>query len=73
MQELERLLKLRKCHFEMTYCKTCDFIIRLWLKDYNNDNSDLIIFEGQDVDLDYLVCKCKVAYKDWLLENEGGY
>jgi hypothetical protein len=47
--------------------------MRLWLKNYNNDNSDLIIFEGQDVDLDYLICKCKVAYKDWLLENEGGY
>ena len=43
------------------------------LKEYNDDGSDLVIFKEQNNDLDYLVSKCKVAYKDWLIENEGGY
>jgi hypothetical protein len=50
-----------------------DFCMKLYLKGYNDDDSDLIIFEGQDSDLDYLVSKCKVAYKDWLMENNNGY
>ena len=72
MKELERLLKLRKCHFELCYSSIMDFCMKLYLKGYNDD-SDLIIFEEQNSDLDYLVSKCKVAYKDWLMENNGGY
>lgn len=73
MKELERLLKLRKCHFELYYSSIIDFYMKLYLKEYNKDNSDLVIFDEQNCDLDYLVSKCKVAYKDWLAENEGGY
>ena len=73
MQELQRLLKLRECHFELYYSRIMDFCMKLYLKKYNKDNSDLVIFEEQNCDLDYLVSKCKVAYKDWLIENEGGY
>lgn len=73
MEELERLIKLRKCHFELYYSSTMDFCMKLYLKEYNKDNSDLVIFEEQNNDLDYLVSKCKVAYKDWLIENKGGY
>lgn len=73
MEELQRLLKLRKCHFELYYSSNMDFCMKLYLKEYNKDNSDLVIFEEQNCDLDYLVSKCKVAYKDWLIENEGGY
>ena len=72
MNELERLLKQRRCHFELTYSSVCDFHIRLYLRGYNDDGSDLDIIDEQDCDLDYLISKCKVAYKDWLLENNGG-
>lgn len=73
MDELQRLLKLRKCHFELYYSSIMDFCMKLYLKEYNEDGSDLVIFEEQNNDLDYLVSKCKVAYKDWLLKNNGGY
>lgn len=73
MKELERLLKQRRCHFELDYSSVCDFRIRLYLRGYNEDGSDLDIINEQDCDLDYLISKCKVLYKDWLLKNEGGY
>lgn len=73
MKELEELLTQRRCHFELYYSRIMDFCMKLYLEGYNDDNSDLIIFEEQNHDLDYLICKCKVAYKDWLIENKGGY
>ena len=73
MKELERLIKNRKCHFELYYSSSVDFCMKLYLKAYNDDGSDLVIFNGEDWDLDYLISKCKVVFKDWLLENEGGY
>ena len=73
MKELEELLTQRRCHFELYYSRIMDFCMKLYIVGYNDDNSDLIIFEEQSHDLDYLICKCKVAYKDWLIENEGGY
>ena len=73
MKELERLIKGRKCHFELYYSSIMDFCVKLYLKANNDDGSDLVIFNELDSDLDYLRSKCKVFYKDWLLENEGGY
>ena len=73
MNELERLLKQRRCHFELTYSSVCDFRIRLYLRGYNNDGSDVDIIDEQHVDVDYLICKCKVMYKECLSKNEGGY
>ena len=73
MTELERLLKLRKCHLELYYSSIMDFCMKLYLKGYNDDGTDLIIFEEQNSDLDYLICKCKVVYKDWLVDNNNGY
>lgn len=73
MKELERLLKLRRCHFELYYSSVMDFCIKLYLKGYNHDDSDLVIFNEQNNDLDYLISKCKVAYKDWLVKNNNGY
>ena len=73
MKELEKLLKQRKCHFELYYSSIMDFCMKLYLKGYNTDDSDLVIFDEQNSDLDYLICKCKVADKDWLIENVGGY
>jgi hypothetical protein len=73
MEELERLIKGRNCHFELYYSSVMDFCMKLYLKKYDSDNSDLVIFEERHWDLDYLISKCKVAYKDWLMENNGGY
>ena len=47
--------------------------MKLYLKGYNHDDSDLVIFHEQNNDLDYLISKCKVAYKDWLVKNNNGY
>ena len=47
--------------------------MELYLKGFNDDEKDLVIFKEQSCDLDYLVSKCKVAYKDWLSENNNGY
>lgn len=73
MKELERLIKGRQSHFELYYSSVMDFCMILYLKGYNSDGSDLVIFEEKNHDLDYLISKCKVAYKDWLMENNGGY
>ena len=73
MKELSRLLKLRKCHFELYYSNNMDFCMELYLKKFNTDGSDLVIFNEQNNDLDYLISKCKVVYKDWLIENNNGY
>ena len=32
MKELERLLKIRKCHFELYYSSVVDFCMKLYLK-----------------------------------------
>lgn len=72
MKELKRLIKGRKCILEL-YRSGMDFYMKLYIKGYNRDGSDLVIFKEHDSDLDYLISKCKVVYKDWLLENEGGY
>lgn len=73
MKELERLIKQRKCHFELYYSSIVDFRMTLYFKGFNNDGTDLVIFDEENCDLDYLISKCKVAYKDWLSENYGGY
>ena len=73
MKELSRLLKLRKCHFELYYSNNMDFCMELYLKKFNTDGSDLVIFNEQDNDLDFLISKCKVDYKDWLTEKNNGY
>lgn len=73
MKELERIIKQRNCHFELYYSRIADFRMTLYLRGFNNDGTDLVIFDEQNCDLDYLISKCKVVYKDWLLENNGGY
>lgn len=73
MTELSRLIHQRRCHFELAYSSVTDWMLTLWLAAYNKDGSDLVIFQEQNPDLDYLISKCKVEYKDWLLENNGGY
>ena len=73
MEELKRLIKGRKCILELYRSSVMDFCMKLYIKGYNSDGSDLVIFKEQNSDLDYLISKCKVVYKDWLLENEEGY
>lgn len=73
MNELERLLKQRRCHFELYYSSVGDFRIRLYLQGYKKVGRDLDIIDEQHCDLDYLISKCKVLYKEWLSKNEGGY
>lgn len=73
MNELERLIKEVPCHFSLEYSHITDWHLYLWRKRCGKNGDDVVIFDEWNVDLDYLISKCKVAYKDWLLENEGGY
>lgn len=74
------LVKRFPLHLEISYNKTCDWIIRIYKKgcadDYPNSEKDgnnaLLVFE-QNCDMELCFAKAHVALKEWLLENEGGY
>lgn len=67
------ILKYPKWHLEISYCSICDWMVDLRKRGYNDDGSDLVVYSGQDVDINLLMCKCEVALKEWLIENNGGY
>jgi hypothetical protein len=74
IEELERLItQYGKFHFELTYSSITDWMIHIYRRGYNNDNSNKEIFEEQNVDLMYLIAKATVFMKDYLTENNGGY
>lgn len=60
-------------HLDFSYCKTCDWMLRIWKKGCGENGEDLIIFHDQDCDPNLLLAKGEVAVKEWLLENNGGY
>lgn len=69
----ELIIKYPKWHFSVNYSSICDWIVDLRKKGYNDDGSDLIVFSEQNPDINLLMCKCEVALKEWLIENQGGY
>lgn len=60
-------------HFELYYSKIMDWRLRIWKKGCAEDGSDIEICEIQHPDLDYVLAKGEVMFKEWLEENEGGY
>lgn len=68
-----RMAECYTMHLELSYCKTCDWMLRIWKRGCDKDGKDLIIFDDQDCDPNLLLAKGEVALKGWLLENNGGY
>lgn len=60
-------------HLVISYCKICDWNIRIFKRGAGENGADLEIFSGQDCDLEYLLAKAQVALKDHLSEFRGGY
>lgn len=60
-------------HFELTYCKICDWELRIYRKGCAPDGGNIEICHIQDNDLEYVCASAQVALKDFLLENDGGY
>ena len=67
------LLKEEPAHFELYYSKTTDWVLRIWKRGCAEDGSDLQICHVVDCDLSYVLAKGEVVFKEWLMENNGGY
>lgn len=60
-------------HLEVTYSKTCDWIIEIYKKGCGENGKDLEICFVQDLDMELAFAKAHVKLKEWLFENAGGY
>lgn len=73
LQWLDQEMHYSAMHIELNYNKISDWVLRIYKKGCALDGGDIVIFDGQNNDLDLLLAKAEVAVKEWLLENEGGY
>ncbi|MBR2587545.1 hypothetical protein IKE71_04220 [Candidatus Saccharibacteria bacterium] len=76
----EDKVKVFPMHFTLTYSKTCDWELEImkhncaeYYPEADLDGDDVIIFRGQDLDLELLCAKAHAALKEWLIEYESGY
>lgn len=67
-------------HVEITYNKTCDWMIYIYkqgcAKDYPNSEKtgdDAIVVLAQSCDMELCFARAHVALKEWLCDNVGGY
>ena len=77
---LDKTVKDFPLHVEITYNKTCDWMIYIYkqgcAEDYPNSEKsgkDAVLVYVQDGDVELCFAKAHVALKQWLRENEGGY
>lgn len=73
LQWLDRKVHDSAMHIELFYNKTCDWMLCIYKKGCALDGGDIVIFDGQECEIDLLLAKAEVAVKEWLSENEGGY
>lgn len=74
MKELFDLIERgHKFHLELSYCSICDWTLKIYRKGLSDNGEDVVIFEEQSCDYEYLICKAQVAIKDYLLKTYGGY
>lgn len=57
---------------EIYHSSIMDWCITIGYKTTHSRNGETII-HIQDGDMDLAFAKAQVAFKEWLLENEGGY
>lgn len=67
------LVERYTAHFELYYSKTLDWRLRIWKRGCAEDGSDLEICDIQHPDVNYVLAKGEVLFKEWLTENSGGY
>lgn len=67
-------------HVEITYSKTCDWMVYVYKKgcadDYpmsERNENDVVLCKVQHPDMEFAFAKAQVAVKEWLMENNGGY
>lgn len=67
-------------HLEISYSKTCDWIITVYKKKGASDfplarrsGDDVIILYESDTDMELCFAKAHVALKEWLSDFNGGY
>ena len=67
-------------HLEISYSKTCDWIITVFKKNAARDfpkarrsGDDVTILYESDVDMELCFAKAHVALKEWLSDFNGGY
>ncbi len=74
MKELFDLVKgYHKFHLELSYCSVCDWMLKIYRRGPYDDQEEIVIFEDQCCDYEYLIAKAQVAVKDYLMEKYGGY
>jgi hypothetical protein len=57
---------------EIYYLSIMDWCLTIGYKKTHPKYGEQLILL-QDSDLDYVFAKAQVLFKDWLMENEGGY
>lgn len=67
-------------HLQISYNKTCDWVIEIYKKGCASDfqkseslDGDAIVVYENSNDMELCFAKAHVALKEWMLENNGGY
>lgn len=81
LQFIDDLRHRMAIHVDITYSKTCDWVIYVYRKgcadDYPNgapaQGDDAVMCSVADVDMELCFAKAHVKLKEWMLEYNGGY
>ena len=76
----DELVKSFPLHLDISYNKTCDWVISIYKKgcaaDYPNsphNGEDAILVNVQDCDMELCFAMAHVQLKEWLSDRRGGY
>ena len=73
LEFFEKVQEYSPMHLEIYYSKIKDWCLKIYKKQCGENGSDLVIFDEQAFDMDFLFAKAEVSLKEYLLKNEGGY
>lgn len=60
-------------HLEIGYNKICDWTIHIYKKGCRENDKDLSVVDAQSCDMELLFAIAQIQFKEWLLQNMGGY
>lgn len=63
----------RPIHLEIYNTKDIDWCIHIWQETLQENEKPFDIVYVQHCDMELCFAKAYVAFKEWLLEHEGGY
>ena len=81
LQFIDDLRHRMAIHVEITYSKTCDWVIYVYRKgcadEYPNgapaQGDDAVMCYVEDCDMELCFAKAHVKLKEWMFEYNGGY